>query len=455
MDKPHFLRRWGVLGVCASLAAACWFSVHVLRLAPFALATDYDDVLWRVDTRWGPVASVPDADGDGRADLIAVRDDGAFHVQRLDLLSSRDGRAVRTLWRASGPDERVQQLVALRSRSAREPTLVAFTVDVRGAPSHVEVVCASTGAPLERIAASPGATSVGCALACIPDLDGDGVDELALGARRRRDVLDRDEGAELALGVDVASHVSVLSGATRAELLRVDAPPGLSRIDVVDLAGVDQHGSPLWVVQFRSAEQATAQLRAGLTSGGVLLPSRLGPIRAAGDVDGDGVPDLVLDTDRDVDGWRHTPASVISGRTRARLFELSFAGAPAYEGLTVGLGDLDGDGHGDIGLGDPNFGRVSLFRSGMPGQTARFATASLSLLVQADTHPRSMSTETGCAVVYSGRTQRPIFGVWAPADSGIGLGRALLALPDVSGDGAPDVLVATGRELRAYRGPGR
>ena len=79
MDKPHFLRRRGVLGVCAALAAACWFSVHVLRLAPFALATDYDDVLWRVDARWGPVASVPDADGDGLADLIAVRDDGAAH----------------------------------------------------------------------------------------------------------------------------------------------------------------------------------------------------------------------------------------------------------------------------------------------------------------------------------------------------------------------------------------
>jgi len=46
-------------------------------------------------------------------------------------------------------------------------------------------------------------------------------------------------------------------------------------------------------------------------------------------------------------------------------------------------------------------------------------------------------------------------GVWAPADSGAGLGRALLALPDISGDGALDVLMATDCELRAYRGPGR
>jgi len=30
MDKLHFVRRWGVFGVCVLAAAACWFSVHVL-----------------------------------------------------------------------------------------------------------------------------------------------------------------------------------------------------------------------------------------------------------------------------------------------------------------------------------------------------------------------------------------------------------------------------------------
>jgi hypothetical protein len=92
---------------------------------------------------------------------------------------------------------------------------------------------------------------------------------------------------------------------------------------------------------------------------------------------------------------------------------------------------------------------------GSPIDAWMFANGALSQAAFVMSEPRSMGPESGCAIVYSGRTQRPIFGVWAPADSGVGLGLALLALPDISGDGAPDVLVATGRELRAYRGPGR
>jgi hypothetical protein len=456
MNKLHFVRRWGVFGVCALAAAACWFSVHVLRLAPFALATDFDDVLWRVDARCGPVASVPDADGDGLADLIAVRDDGAAHVQRLEVLSSRDGRALRTLWRASGPDERVKRLVALRSRGACEPTLVAFTVDVRGAPSRVEVVCASTGAPLKRIAGSPGAAAVGCALARIPDLDGDGVDELALGARPGYDDFDRDDGGNLLPKPHAAAYVSVVSVARDTELLRVDSPLGPAAfVQLADMGAADSTGAPLWVMQFRSGKLAVAELRAGLASSGTALPSQLGPIQSAGDVDRDGEPDLVLDKANEDDDSRVLRATLISGRTLTPLFDLRYPDWFSDMGVTVPMGDLDGDGHADIGLGEPNFGRVSVREGGSLIDAWLFANGALSQAAFATSEPRTMGPESGCAIVYSGRTQRPIFGVWAPADSGEGLGRALLALPDISGDGAPDVLVATGRELRAYRGPGR
>lgn len=456
MDKLHFVRRWGVLGVCVLAVATCWFSVHVLRLAPFALATEYDDVLWRVDARWGPVARLPDVDGDGLADLIAVRDDGAAHVQQLEVLSSRDGRTLRTLWRASGPDERVQQIVALRSRSACEPTLVAFTVDVRGAPSRVEVVCASSGAPLERIAASPGATSVGCALARLPDLDGDGVDELALGARPGYDDFERDGEGNFLPKPNAAAYVSVVSVARDTELLRVESPLGPAAfVQLADMDAADSSGAPLWVLQFRSGKRALAELRAGLAPDGVRLPSQLGPIHSAGDVDRDGVPDLVLDKateDGESRVWRVT---LINGRSLTPLFDLRYPDGFSDMGVTVAMGDLDGDGHADIGLGEPNFGRVSVRDGGSLIDAWLFANGALSQAAFATSEPRSMGSESGCAIVYSGRTRRPIFGVWAPADSGVGLGRALLALPDISGDGAPDVLVATGRELRAYRGPGR
>src|SRR5690606_33548774 len=65
------------------------------------------------------------------------------------------------------------------------------------------------------------------------------------------------------------------------------------------------------------------------------------PVADAGDVDGDGTPDILAAVDGAARG-----VAVVSGRTGAELLRLA-SGLSLDAGLG-GLGDIDGDGRGDV-----------------------------------------------------------------------------------------------------------
>jgi hypothetical protein len=108
------------------------------------------------------------------------------------------------------------------------------------------------------------------------------------------------------------------------------------------------------------------------------------PMGGAGDVDGDGFGDVVI-------AAHEATASGGSGAVgRAYLYLGSFSGALAQVSLsdpsprsearfgfgTTGLGDVDGDGYDDWGVGDPNDvpARVHVYRgSSSPRDTPAFA----------------------------------------------------------------------------------
>ena len=202
----------------------------------------------------------------------------------------------------------------------------------------------------------------GAAIATLPDLDGDGQPELLVGAPNRQPV-----------GMGTKGHVYVLSGASGAVLRTHD---GWSKGD------------------------------------------RLGhAVASLPDLDGDGVPDYgggavwAVNID-DPDG----PASpgvvgLWSGATGAALDPLVGSGTWECFGAALdALGDIDGDGVGDLLV------------------TARFGGAPGGDALEAPGHVRLLSGATGATLGQ----------VVGPA-AGDCLGYAAITLPDLNGDGLPDI----------------
>jgi hypothetical protein len=213
----------------------------------------------------------------------------------------------------------------------------------------------------------------GAALAGASDVDGDGVSDLAVGAH---------QPAGRAPG-----YARVLSGADASILYTFGGEEpgdgfGLAVALVGDLDG-DGCAEVLVGAPF-SDEMGAMAGSARLFSGksGEPLCAFLGDrpadclgiaVAGVGDVDGDGVPDLAAGAHQP-----RTPAPgylrLWSGATRAELATLVGA-APGHEfGVAAaGLGDLDGDGRGDIAVGAWADGTKGVWT----GSVAVFSSAAL------------------------------------------------------------------------------
>jgi TonB family protein len=234
-------------------------------------------------------------------------------------------------------------------------------------PTEVDSAAYATGLETEGRAPSsavaPGGDHVGFALGFAGDVDGDGTDDLLIGAYGN-DSVAGDAGALFVIAGGRGDTLAALFGRNeRDNFGAAIAPTG----------DVDGDGHPDFAVGAPGVDGMSPDERdkgcVYFCSGqdgrvidsvlGTGPGSRLGYVLAnAGDLDGDGVPDLAVAQRRSGDSAHGGVATVVvlAGGTRARLYELVAPGAhDAFGSAIAGGGDIDGDGRPDLIAGAYRF----------------------------------------------------------------------------------------------------
>ncbi len=402
-----------------------------------------DEAILVIDEVAGRVVRVRDIDGDGAHELVVPRGPYAFAVRAFDLVSGRTGATIRRLaefcndacapstWDAGGDVD-----------ADGVPDLVL------GFPGHgnerglVQIVSGKNASLVRALAGERDFERFGAALTFVGDVDGDGRDDAAIGAsgvRPSSRLLPRS--AQPPAG-DAGGRVVVVSGADGHTLWRKvgDAGDGLG--GGLAVGDFDGDGRTDLAASARWGRGGSLRLLSG--SDGLTIAKheiRAGVVLAAGDVDGDGVPDLALDLHRDHS--KSGRVALLSGASGAVLVEYPYPDIMPDFGGPVGVGDLDGDGVPDLAIGDANYR--------LPPDAPDVRTLSFARAAALDSRPSSVSWESGCVVVRSGRTGEVVFGVWAPRERTIGLGLEVARGPDVDGDGWEDLLVNDDARCLVFR----
>jgi hypothetical protein len=330
----------------------------------------------------GSVASVPDCNGDGIADIIVgarLEDEAAvFMVGRAYLYSGLNGALLQDfisphLETDGNFGDRVAGVPDVDGDGRGDVLISAPEEDPGGAATpndagRVYLFSGNTGqllrefrSPVQQIDGE-----FGSALAGLPDINNDGRGDIAIGAENET------------AGADPAGcgRVYIYSGAT-GQYLRALRPP-----------------SP----------QAGGQFGCSLA----VVP----------DTNGDGRADLLVGARRE-NAWIGTAragrAHLYAGGTWQRLREFNSPGRDIdgrFGNSVAGVGDIDNDGRGDVIIGAPN------------------------------ENPATSPQDVGRAYVFSGASGALRFKLLPPAPEAFAeFGRSVGGVPDTTGDGKPDFLV--------------
>lgn len=424
-EKPESLRfRWSLVTLVAPVAIP--ERVYDPRTCP----TRIEHALFKIPNVTGPVVSVGDLDDDGIDDLI-VQEGLA-----LTLHSGRDGVEIRTLAE-----------VAVDVEHGGPSWSVGADVDADGIGDLALIVASESGPTIELLSTRTGAAihstlapaGTACAVVWLDDVDGDGVGDLAFAD---------------ATGFEVV----LVSGATWLEIWRTQFPETSSRSlslqnlgdrtgDGVDdvLLGLGSIWNPV-----REEWHRGEQIWISGSDGAIYVDELNDPERyharhvlAIGDIDGDDLGDVL--------------SSGIELKSTAGPHTWTLLRHPdpfRYDPIVRPVGDIDGDGVPDIGVGEANF---NLRGDGEVLPETRAVDLSKMTLDEAFatvSKPSSVSWESGCAWILSGRTGSLIMGVWGEPGSGsAGTGSAggrgmvgtdVFGVGDQDGDGWRDVAVLAG-----------
>ncbi len=406
------------------------------------------------------LASIGDVDGDGHVDLgvgdpaspgilTVLSLDGAGGVARATQLSvsglpsasffggslvslgDRDGDGSQEWlvgYRSSSNDVRVLSVPAGLDFGGFRQT---FTGDVLGG-TQID------GSNL----AGPGASDeLGSAVAVLGDLDGDGVDDLAVGAPGTADVGHVEQGAVWVLRMNADGSVKASFEIDTGELGLADFERFGTSVEAI--GDIDGDGVPDMAVGSLLAEGEVRLVRLnadgsvksataiGAGQGGFTDPLAVGDhfgsaIASIGDLDGDGVRDLVVGADAhdgtgavwlllmNADGTVKSSHGIENG---IGGFDGALALGDRFGAALTAPGDVDGDGIPDLAVGAPSD----------PAFSADPGAAWLLFL------------NTDGSVREGRRITAGSGGLTLSASASFGA--ALAALGDVDGDGVPDLAV--------------
>ncbi len=305
------------------------------------------------------VALVPDQDGDGRAEVLAAapRADSSAGVVRL--LSGSDG-AVRASWHGTAADSALGSAIAAVG-DLDQDGVGDFALGAPGTSASAGRVLVISGANGATLLDRPGdfaGDRFGATIAPLHDVDGDGTADLLVGAPGF-DAGGADTGAALAISTATGAILRTWTGGVAGSSF--GATLGL-------LGDVDGDGMPEVVVGAWTDPGSTPGLQPGsvsviATATGAVLYRRIGvtaddylgrALAVVGDFDGDGAADWAAFARHDVDNQHPGAVFVHSGRTGAIVRVLYGDADQDSHGLALArAGDLDGDGFADLLAGAP------------------------------------------------------------------------------------------------------
>jgi FG-GAP-like repeat/FG-GAP repeat len=295
------------------------------------------------------IADAGDVNGDGIADVISGAPGQPNDIGHAYVYSGATGETIARLRghrHGDGFGDAVSGAGDVNGDGV--PDLLVGAPGSGKAAGHAYVISGRTHRVIRVLSAHRRGDLFGDGTARTGDLNGDGVDDLIVGA------------SGMAAGQGAAY---VYSGRTGTQLFRIRGERGNAAFGQFFVAGVgDLNGDgvpDVYVGDYGSNNAGQAGGFAAVYSG--VDGSRLhawrgaagegmGPGRSAADVNGDGVPDIIVGTYTSSDG---APAAgkvqVFSGATGARLRTITSTTPQENLGFdAVGIGDTNGNGTPDL-----------------------------------------------------------------------------------------------------------
>ena len=378
------------------------------------------------------VDATADLDGDGVRDAVVGFPDAAASDQlagagRCVAIGLASGALLVDVYGVAFQSRLGESMarVADRDGDGHREVAIGLPGGLGSTVGKVRVVSGASGAELALVASGTPGDQFGAALAGVGDLDGDRIDDLAIGApgfqgtgevelrsgsddallfiiaapagavsfgRVLASVVDAGGGSVLAIGDPdwKSGGKSVgrveIDDLARGTVVHVDGATSNARFGAAIACVGDADGDGIldWVIgepDHDSSLEDVGRVLLVAGSDGSTLWSREGSLRreelgtsVAGldDLDGDGVGEVIAGSP---DAWsgRGGRVSLCSGRTGTLLVTIKGGTKNDLFGARVGrLGDLNGDGRSDFAVCAPRAGRVHLYSGGTSGELYRF-----------------------------------------------------------------------------------